>query len=138
MKIVRITLFLAVLALTGCGEIRTPQAADAVAACVGCHTFGEGGAMLSGPNLYGIVGETAGTRPGFGYSVAMRDSGIVWTPQTLDAFLQAPAKFMPGNRMAYFGEVDAARRASIVAYMQGGAAPAPDRNESMEQVAEGR
>jgi len=119
MKTVRITLFLAAsLALGGCGEGRAPAAADVVAACVGCHTFGEGGPMLSGPNLYGIVGEKAGTRAGFAYSSAMRDSGIVWTPQALDAFLQAPAKFMPGNRMAFFGEVDAARRAAVIEYMQ--------------------
>lgn len=123
MQIVRTTLFLAaLLALGGCGGTRTPQAADAVAACVACHTFGEAGATLAGPNLYGIVGATAGTRPGFAYSSAMKDSGVVWTPAALDAFLQAPAKSMPGNRMAFFGEVDAARRASIIEYMQ---APTP-------------
>ncbi len=137
MKIVRSTLFLVVtLVLTGCGQTRTPVAADAVAACVACHTFGEGGATLSGPNLHGIVGMTAGTRPGFAYSSAMRDSAIVWTPATLDAFLQAPARFMPGNRMAFFGEVDAMRRAAIISYMQG--AHAPVSQESMEQVAEGQ
>jgi len=74
--------------------------------------------MLSGPNLYGIVGEKAGMRSGFAYSSAMRDSGVVWTAEALDAFLQAPAKFMPGNRMAFSGEVDAARRASIIEHMQ--------------------
>jgi len=119
MKTIRITSYVAaLLVLGGCGQMRTPSASDVVAACAGCHTFGEAGAMLSGPNLYGIVGEKAGTRSGFAYSSAMRDSGVVWTPEALDAFLQAPAKFMPGNRMAFFGEVDAARRASIIEYMQ--------------------
>lgn len=90
--------------------------------------------MLVGPNLYGIVGERAGARPGFAYSSAMQRSGVVWTPATLDAFLQAPARFMPGNRMAYFGEVDADRRASIIEYMQGVAGP----RESRQTVVQGR
>lgn len=113
-----ISCVVALLLVGGCGQVRSPAASDAVASCVGCHTFNVGGATLSGPNLHGIVGETAGTRAGFSYSSAMRDSGVVWTPETLDAFLQAPAKFMPGNRMAFFGEVDAARRASIIEHMQ--------------------
>lgn len=119
MKLTRIASCLAaLLVLGGCGPGRTPSAPDAVSACVRCHTFNDSGATLSGPNLHGIVGEKAGTRPGFAYSNAMRDSGVVWTPEALDAFLQSPARFMPGNRMAYFGEVDAARRVLIIEYMQ--------------------
>lgn len=128
MLIVRTTLLLvAMLAVAGCGGgARTPNAADAVAACVACHSFGEGGATLAGPNLYGIVGATAGTRSDFAYSNAMKDSGVVWTAAALDAFLQAPARFLPGNRMAFFGEVDAGRRAAIIEYMRA-PTPATDR-----------
>lgn len=129
MKTVRVTLFLAAaLALAGCHNSGAPAATNAVAACLGCHTFGASGATLSGPNLHNIVGQTAGTRAGFAYSPAMRDSGVVWTPEALDAFLQAPAKFMPENRMAYFGEVDAARRAAIIEYMQAQASTPDQQN----------
>ncbi len=119
---------LALLTVAGCGRTtETSSVSDTVAACIACHTFNDAGATLSGPNLYGIVGEKAGSRSGFAYSSAMRDSGVIWTPETLDAFLQAPAKFMPGNRMAFFGEVDAARRASIIEYMQA-LSPTSDQN----------
>lgn len=114
------------LTLAGCrgeGEVASP--ADAVSNCVACHTFNEGGAALAGPNLYGILGTSAGMRPGFASSSAMKASGIIWTPETLDAFILGPARIVPGNRMSFFGEIDEARRKAIVAYMQSSASPAP-------------
>lgn len=114
------------LTLAGCrGEGRVASPADAVSNCIACHTFNDGGAVLAGPNLYGILGTTAGVRPGFAYSSALKASGIVWTPATLDAFILSPAKSVPGNRMNFFGEIDAARRQAIVAYMQSSAPPEP-------------
>lgn len=118
------------LTLAGCrGEGRIAGPADAVSNCVACHTFNEGGAALAGPNLYGILGATAGTRPGFAYSNALKASGIVWTPATLDAFILSPASLVPGNRMSFFGEIDDARRKAIVAYMQDTASPAPSASK---------
>lgn len=114
------------LTLAGCrGEGRIASPADAISNCVACHTFNEAGAALAGPNLYGILGTTAGMRPGFASSGAMQASGILWTPATLDAFILSPAKVVPGNRMSFFGEIDEARRKAIVAYMQSSASPAP-------------
>ena len=42
----------------------------------------------------------AGTAAGFGYSAALRDSKLTWNAATLDRFLSAPAKLVPGTLMA--------------------------------------
>lgn len=82
-----------------------------------CHSFAEGEGLKIGPNLHGIVGRTAGTSPGYNYSPAMRESGIVWTEQTLDSYLAAPGGMLPGTRMP-MGEPDPAKRAEIIAFLK--------------------
>ena len=64
----------------------------------------------SGPSLVGIIGKKAGSEQGYAYSAAMKNSGIIWTAETLDAFMAAPNKVVPGNRMGFAGEPDAASR----------------------------
>ena len=73
------------------------------ARCLICHTAGQGEPTRVGPNLYGVFGRTAGTLEGFNYSQAMRDSGIVWTAETLDEYLTRPAAMVPGVRMIFPG-----------------------------------
>jgi hypothetical protein len=41
--------------------------------------------------------------PGFDYSPAMKRSKIVWDEKTLDRFLAAPLKVVPGTTMTYDG-----------------------------------
>jgi len=52
--------------------------------CKACHQIGPGAKIAIGPVLNGVVGRKAGTFPGFEYSPANKDSGIVWTPEELD------------------------------------------------------
>jgi cytochrome c len=52
---------------------------------------------MSGPRIRGVFGWTAGSVPGFRYSSAMARAGTVWNDETLDAFLAAPAKAIPGT-----------------------------------------
>ncbi|NNE39287.1 MAG: c-type cytochrome [Marinicaulis sp.] len=85
--------------------------------CAVCHKVKEGERSLVGPNLYGIVGATAGAAD-FNYSDAVRNSGIVWTEENLDAFMENPRELIPGNRMAYAGERNAEKRAAIVEYLK--------------------
>ena len=85
--------------------------------CAVCHSVKEGEASRVGPNLYGVVDRPAASLSDFAYSKAMRESGIAWTAENLDAFLENPQTFIRGNRMAYAGERSADNRAAIIAYL---------------------
>lgn len=65
--------------------------------CAMCHTVkGKGGKL--GPDLTGVAGRKAGSGS-FAYSPAMKSSKIVWKPATLETYLAAPTKLIPGSRM---------------------------------------
>lgn len=108
---------LAILGACGGPQGKTSMP-DPVRQCALCHTFEKGGGRAAGPNLFGIIGEQAGVRPGFSFSPAMKASGITWSPERLDAFIAAPQELIPGTRMAFAGEKDPARRRAIVDYIQ--------------------
>jgi cytochrome c len=86
-------------------------------ACQACHTLTEGGSHQVGPNLYGIFGRAAGQSPGFDYTSALRESGIVWSPSELDRWLADPAGFLPGTTMAFTGYQTADDRAALIDYL---------------------
>jgi cytochrome c len=85
--------------------------------CAACHTADKGGPNGLGPNLYSVIGRKAGSKKDFSYSAAMRNSGIVWTNQKLDAYITHPADVVPGNRMAFAGLPDAKQRADLIAWL---------------------
>ncbi|MBV9572061.1 MAG: cytochrome c family protein [Alphaproteobacteria bacterium] len=85
--------------------------------CAACHRVDKGGADGLGPNLFGVVGRKAGSRPNFSYSPALKNAGFVWTPQKLDAWIAHPAQVVPGNRMAFAGILNAQDRADLIAYL---------------------
>ena len=85
--------------------------------CRACHSLKRGGPTLIGPNLFGMFGETAGTRTEYDYSQVLADSGFVWTPRALEAWLSQPANFLPGNRMSFPGVPDAGNRIDLIAYL---------------------
>jgi cytochrome c len=87
--------------------------------CVTCH-IPEGGGQ--GPSLKGVYGRKAGSAPAFAYSSAVRDSGWTWTGPTLDRFLTAPAKALPGTAMP-IAVPNAKERADLIAFLGGKGAP---------------
>lgn len=86
-----------------------------VARCGACHSIDDNGA---GPRHRGLFGRKAGTQPGFGYSQALQQSGIVWTDATLDHWLANPNELVPGNIMAVQLANDPKDRRDILAYLK--------------------
>jgi len=122
MQLARLTfaLLAVALAVQNGGTAQAANAANGKAVftrCAACHTADKGGANGLGPNLYGVVGRKAGSKPGFAYSAALKNSGIVWTNQELDAWIAHPAAVVPGTRMAFAGIPDAKQRADLIAWL---------------------
>jgi len=86
--------------------------------CEICHSLNEGGPNRVGPNLHGIFGRKAGTAPGFSFSTAMKDSGIVWDDETLATFLHDPQHSLPGNRMSFPGITDETTLSDLLAALK--------------------
>lgn len=92
------------------------QAPAGFAICRSCHSV-EPGRNGVGPTLAGIVGSTAGDVEGYNFSPALKNSGIVWTRETLDTWLQGPMKMAPGTKMV-MTVPDPARRKAIIDYLE--------------------
>jgi len=67
--------------------------------CAGCHKIEEGKKGGMGPNLWGIYGSPAGQVEGYRYSKWLKDSGIVWNRESLQAWLSDRK-----TREEYFGK----------------------------------
>lgn len=87
------------------------------AVCAACHSL-DPGVNKIGPSLHGIIGRKAGSESGFSYSPAMKNAGFVWTADKLAAFLDDPAKAVPGNHMPYGGTGNMNTAKSIVDYLE--------------------
>jgi cytochrome c len=85
--------------------------------CAPCHKL-EAGANNVGPSLHSIFMRKAGELADFRYSPAIKRSGIVWTPETLDKFVTDPQALVPTNRMPYAGMASAGDRADLIVYLQ--------------------
>jgi cytochrome c len=89
------------------------------AQCKACHAIEKGKADGVGPNLYGVYGSKAGAHSAtFKYSAAMKASGQTWNDTTLNSFLLAPMKAVPGTKMTYGGVKDDTKRAALVYYLK--------------------
>ena len=106
------------------GMAAAAQAQDAAAGekdfqvCRACHQIGPGAKIAVGPVLNGVVGRTAGTYPGYAYSPANKDSGIVWTPEELDKYLTSPQQVVPHTKMIFPGLKDDQQRKDVIAYLE--------------------
>ena len=85
--------------------------------CKACHTVAAGKNKI-GPSLHGVFGLTSGTVPKFRYSSAMKKAKIVWSDETLDAYLTKPKKYVPGTKMAFSGLKKKADRDNLITYLK--------------------
>lgn len=122
-KIVLVTL--AGLVLMGPALAQTPgdpKAGEAIfKRCASCHAIGEGAKNRVGPYLTGVVGRPAATAEGYNYSDAMKQhgaSGLVWTEDTLSAFLTDPKGYVPGTKMTFPGIKKPDELANVIAYLK--------------------
>src|SRR5271157_3250641 len=72
--------------------------------CKICHAVGPTAKPGVGPVQNNLVGATAGARPGFNYSPAMKEAGakgLVWNEENLDKYLTDPKAMVPGNKMVF-------------------------------------
>lgn len=109
------TSLVALAAQPGQASTAPPRPA-AFAQCAGCHST-EPGKNLFGPSLAGISKRRAASLPGYAYSPALKKSGITWNAKSLDRWLTAPQKAVPGTRMPLGGVQDPATRKALVDYL---------------------
>jgi cytochrome c len=104
-------------------RVSAPDAARAAgqqlfaAHCVACH--GRTGVSKGfAPDLVGVVGRRAGSAPGFSYSPALKNSGIVWTEDNLMKWIENAPTMVPGTPMPHVSISDPPERYYIVAYLK--------------------
>jgi len=89
------------------------------AKCAQCHSFEKGGSNKTGPALWDIMGRSAGIED-YGFSSAIKDSGIVWSGEHMWHFLVNPKKYVPGTKMVFAGLKKDAEKADLIAFLQTG------------------
>jgi cytochrome c len=83
--------------------------------CTACHAYKPGAVGVAAPNLYGVVGRKAASTQ-FSYSAALKASKLTWDKATLNTFLKAPGKLVPGTRMVIAVTNDT-QRENLIAYL---------------------
>jgi len=82
--------------------------------CGECHALNKN---IIGPPLGGVVGRRAGSLPDYPYSVALKQSAIVWNAVTLDKWLSGPQQDVPGSLMPVRIS-DPRTRQDIISYLK--------------------
>ena len=76
-----------------------------------------GGDQKSGPNLHGVMGAQAGSKAGYEFSGAVKDSGVTWTDKHLAGWMTNPKKHIAGTKMVFAGLKKEQEIADVIAYM---------------------
>lgn len=114
-------LALLAVALCACDVPRGEAAFERT--CARCHSRTDTGSG-QGPGLAGLFGRPAASGRNFGYSAALRQSGIVWDAQSLDRFLAGPGAHIPGTLML-LTVPDPGERRALIAFLRTLHPPAP-------------
>ena len=99
----------------------TERGAKVFKKCKACHQIGEGADNRVGPHLNTVFGRPAGSVTDYKYSKAMMQAGaegLVWTEETLDAFLTRPKSVVAKSKMTFSGLKKPADRAALLSYLK--------------------
>jgi cytochrome c len=95
------------------------------AVCRACHTLNQGGDDMTGPNLWGIFGRKAGSKPGFAYSDDMKSAGWTWDAARIDTWITNPHAVLAGTKMTFIGMPNATDRRDVIAFLKVQTSPPP-------------
>jgi len=116
-----ISLTLATSFVAGVAFADTDKGAVVFKKCKACHQVGEGAKHRVGPHLNGIFGRAAGGMEDVKYSKDMIRAGadgLIWTDETLNAFIENPKALVSKTRMSFRGIKDAADRENLLAFLR--------------------
>ena len=85
--------------------------------CSACHMITSGGKNMIGPNLWSVIGRTAGSVSDYKYSKAMLAYGKEWTFEEMNSYLIKPQAYVKGTKMAFAGLRKEKDRASVILFM---------------------
>ena len=85
--------------------------------CSACHMIASGGKNMIGPNLWEIIGRTAGSVSDYKYSKAMTAYAKQWTFEEMNSYLIKPQAYIKGTKMAFAGLRKEKDRASVILYL---------------------
>ena len=74
--------------------------------------------VISAPVSGKVHPAKSGEIPGYAFSDAMKNAGLTWDDATLDEYLTAPMKKVPGTKMTFAGLSDPAARKEVIAYLK--------------------
>lgn len=97
------------------GDIKAGE--QAFRKCAICHDIRPGKHKI-GPSLHGVAGRKAGGAAGYRYSPATMASGVVWTDEALDKYLENPRRLISGTRMAFAGVRSKKERDDLIAFLK--------------------
>ena len=85
--------------------------------CTACHQIASDGKNMIGPNLWSVIGRTAGSVSDYKYSKAMIAYGKEWTFEEMNGYLIKPQAYVKGTKMAFAGLRKEKDRASVILFM---------------------
>ena len=85
--------------------------------CSACHMIVSNGKNMIGPNLWSVIGRTAGSVSDYKYSKAMVAYGKEWTFEEMNSYLIKPQAYVKGTKMAFAGLRKEKDRASVILFM---------------------
>ena len=85
--------------------------------CTACHQIASDGKNMIGPNLWSVIGRTAGSVSDYKYSKAMVAYGKEWTFEEMNSYLIKPQAYVKGTKMAFAGLRKEKDRASVILFM---------------------